>query len=540
MVYRRVDSRWDVIVVGSGFGGLMAAYPLVRAGLDVLVLELGPWVERGPSHRDWSVCWSDRAGYACQPGYEVEGESRKRIGAFHCVGGTSLFYGGVALRMRERDFDGYESVAPGIRWPFEYGDIEPHYDTAERLLCIRGDDGSDPTAPRRGSPLPPPTVPLSGTSRAIEAAAKRLGLHPFRIPLALDRGRGACEACGACDGFVCDRKNDLSVTVLPQLLEAGLEVRANTVVCSLLTNGDRVVAVKAVDRLSGERLRFDADRFVVAAGALATPQLLLASGLHHRSPAGYAVGRYLMRHCNGIVLGGAPPTAGDPDDFRKEVGIHDFYFGDPEDGEFPDRLGVIQQLRATRIALSVAPLPARVREALNPFASRLLGFIVMAEDQPRARNGVWLEPQNADEFGRPRARIHHRHTPRDRRARRALVERARQVLLEAHAAFTVAMPVTTFSHALGTVRMGEDPRRFPVAPDGRFRGVANLWITDASVFPTAAAVNPSLTIAANALRVASGMAASATSFDTGGAGRAVGVGEAAALGVDRAAAVGAA
>ena len=529
-MYRRVDSRWDVIVVGSGFGGLMAAYPLVHAGLDVLVLERGPWVERGPSHRNWSVCWNDRAGYACEPGYEVEGESHKRIGGFHCVGGTSLFYGGVALRMRERDFDGYGCVAPGIRWPFDYGELEPHYDTAEHLLRIRGDEEADATAPPRRRPLPPPTVPLSNTSRAVGAAARRLGLHPFRIPLALDRGRGACEACGACDGFVCDRKNDLSVAVLPQLQEAGLMVRANTVACRLVTKGDRVIAVKAVDRLSGERLRFEAESFVVAAGALATPQLLLASGLHKRSPAGYAVGRYLMRHCNGIVLGGAPPSMGDPDDFRKELGIHDFYFGDPEDQEFPDRLGVIQQLRATRIALSIAPLPGPVREALNPFASRLLGFIVMAEDQPRARNRIWLQPQQADEFGRPRARIHHRHTPRDRRARRALVRHAGRILREAHAAFTVAFPVTTFSHALGTVRMGHDPRRFPVAPDGRFRGVANLWITDASVFPTSAAVNPSLTIAANALRVAAGMTARATWVDTREAERTVGVAGAAVAG----------
>lgn len=504
-MYRQAGSRWDVIVVGSGFGGLMAAHALVHAGLDVLVLELGPWVERGPSNRSWSVCWGNRAGYTPEPCYEVEGESRKRIGAFHCVGGTSLFYGGVALRMRERDFRGYRSVAQDIRWPFDYAELAPHYDAAERLLGIRGDERPDWTAPPRERPLPPPELPLSRTSQAVGAAAERLGMHPFRLPLALDRGRGACDACGACDGFVCGSKNDLSVAVLPQLQAAGLTLRPDTVVCRLETKGDRMVAARAVDRLSGKRLRFEADRFVVAAGALATPQLLLASGLHRRSPAGHAVGRYLMRHCNGIVLGGAPPSIGDPDDFRKELGIHDFYFGDPDDRRVPDRLGVIQQLRATRIALSAAPLPASVRKALNPFVSRLLGFIVMAEDQPRADNRVHLDPTRADTFGRPRARVHHRHTPRDQLARRVLTERARQILREAHAAFTMAMPVTTFSHAQGTVRMGEDPRRFPVAPDGRFRGIANLWITDASVFPTSAAVNPSLTIAANALRIAGGM-----------------------------------
>jgi choline dehydrogenase-like flavoprotein len=294
--------------------------------------------------------------------------------------------------------------------------------------------------------------------------------------------------------------------VLPRLQAAGLRIRPDTVVRRLLTKGRHVVAVEAVDRVSGKPLRFEAERFIVAAGALATPQLLLASGLNRLSPAGGAVGRFLMRHCNGIVLGGGPPSIGAPDDFRKEIGIHDFYFGDPEDRRLRDRLGIIQQLRATRIALAVAPFPGWVREALNPTASRLLGLIVMAEDQPRASNRVELEPTRSDRYGRPRARVHHRHTERDRAARRALVARATQVLKEAHAAFTVALPVTTFSHALGTVRMGSDPRRFPVDREGRFRGVDNLWITDASVFPTAAAVNPSLTIAANALRVATDMA----------------------------------
>ena len=505
-MYRRADSRWDVIVVGSGFGGSMAAHGLVQAGLDVLMLELGPWIDRGPSQRAWSVCWNDRAGYSQDPGYRVEGESRKQIGSFHCVGGASLFYGGVALRMRERDFAGYDGVAPGLSWPFAYRELAPHYDEAERLLGIIGDDGSDPTAPPRGRPVPKPLMDLSPTSRALEAAALRLGMHPFRIPLAIDRGPDPCEGCCACDGFVCERKNDLATAVLPRLQQAGLHVRPDTVVRRLFAEGARVVAVDAVDRNSGERLRFEADRFVLAAGALATPQLLLASGLNHRSPAGETIGRYLMRHCNGIVLGAGPPSIGDPDDFRKEIGIHDFYFGDPGDSRAPERLGVIQQLRATRIALALAPLPASVREALNPVASRLLGFIVMAEDQPRASNRVELEPLKTDRFGRPRARVHHRHTERDRAARRALAKRAREVLIEAHAAFTVTLPVTTFSHAMGTVRMGENPSRFPVAPDGRFRGVENLWITDASVFPTSAAVNPSLTIAANALRVAAGMA----------------------------------
>jgi choline dehydrogenase-like flavoprotein len=116
----------------------------------------------------------------------------------------------------------------------------------------------------------------------------------------------------------------------------------------------------------------------------------------------------------------------------------------------------------------------------------------------------------------PLARIHHRHTARDRAARRVLARRAAQILREAGAPFTVSKPIKTFSHALGTLRMGEDPLRFPVTPEGRFRGVENLWITDGSVFPTSAAVNPSLTIAANALRIGGLIAADDSAARTRG------------------------
>jgi choline dehydrogenase-like flavoprotein len=219
------------------------------------------------------------------------------------------------------------------------------------------------------------------------------------------------------------------------------------------------------------------------------------------------VGRHLMRHCNGVVVGAAPAPWGDPADFRKQIGLHDFYFGDSEAEGSTGKLGGIQQLRATRIALAMAPLPAGVRRALGSMLGRLVGLIVMAEDQPRPENRVVLDPRRSDGYGGPAALVQHRHSPRDRQARRALARRAAQILREMGAAFSIVLPVRTFSHAMGTVRMGEDPRRFPVAPDGRFRGLENLWIADASAFPTAGAVNPSLTISANALRVATGMVA---------------------------------
>lgn len=497
---------WDVVVVGSGFGGTMAAHELVRAGLRVLMLEQGDWIAPGPHNRAWPVRWTKRPGYSLETPYQVEGESSKSIGSFQCVGGTSVFYGGVGLRMREADFRGSAEVTGGVRWPLDYRDLQPHYGAVERMLGICGDDRADVTRPPRMVPLPRPSDPLSPTSRSIALSAHRLGLSPFRVPVAISRGGPSnriCEAhCGQCDGFPCSGKNDLASAVLPELLDEGLTLRTDTVVCRLDADRGRIEAVRAVDRRTGQELLFQGDQVVLAAGALATPHLLLGSGLDGLSPARDAVGRYLMRHCSGVVFGGAPSSIGDPDDGRKQIGIHDFYFGDPRGNGAMGKLGAIQQLRGVRIALAMARLPGSLREALYPFLSRLVGFIVMAEDQPVSENRVYLDEAEVDRFGRPVARVHHRHTVRDLRARRALATRAADVLREANVSFPFTLPIRTFSHALGTVRMGHDPRHFPVAPDGRYRGVDNLWITDASVFPTAAAVNPSLTIAANARRIA--------------------------------------
>ena len=503
--------RYDVVVIGSGFGGSMAAYRLVHEGLKVLMLERGDWVARGEHNRDWSIRWEDRPEYSLETPYSLVGDGPKKMGAFHCVGGPSVFYGGVALRFREADFDGDPGVTGDVRWPLGYQDLEPYYEEAERLLGVTGDPGADPTDPPRRRGLPPTSLALSPTSRALADAAERLGYRPFRLPLALntegDHGRTRCTACGVCDGYACaiGAKNDLATAVLPYLLERGLELRPNTVVVSLDARGDRVHEAVCVDRLSGEALRFQANHFVLAAGALATPHLLLTSRMEKLNPAGDEVGRNLMRHCNAIVVGASVPPMGDPDDFRKQFGLHDFYFGDPSGTGPRGKLGAIQQARGTQIALSMAKLPASVKQAIYPFVERLVGFIVMAEDQPRRENRVCLDPVQVDRFGRPEARIEHRYTPRDHAARTVLVERGADVLKEAGAAFTVRVDVPTFSHGLGSVRMGDDSARYPVAPDGRFRGLDNLFLTDGSVFPTSGAVNPSLSIAANALRVASAM-----------------------------------
>jgi len=498
-------------VIGSGFGGSLAAHALVEAGWSVLLIERGSWVERGEHNWAEDAVGPLTSHYGTEWAYRVDGEARPpTVASFHCVGGASVFYGGVSLRFRERDFDPPSEIVgdSGARWPFGYGELEPYYDEVERLLGVAGEAGSDPVEPPRSRPFPQRAGSLAPVSRRLDAAARSLGLHPFRLPLAINYdaggGRSACALCGTCDGFACavGAKNDLPTAVLEPLLRRGLRLETDTVAVRLAGDGRRVTAVETVHRRTGERRRFSAPQVFLAAGALASPHLLLASGLERCNPAGDAVGRYLMRHYNEILFGIFPRRPNPEGVFHKHLGIHDFYFGDPAHPELGPKLGALQQLTTPPPGLVRAEVPGAVGRMAARYVGHLTGWLTIAEDQPRYENRIRLEPGRSDRLGMPVAVVTHRHTRRDYAAGRALGARARQILRRAGAWAHYRHKVATFSHGVGTVRMGGDPRRAPLDADCRFRGLDNLYVVDGSVMPTSAAVNPSLTIAANALRAA--------------------------------------
>jgi len=503
--------------VGSGFGGALAAWPLVRAGLDVLMLERGPWVPRGPE------CWEADGTVTRTPYYESDGLAPARTDAgMHtvrsvaAVGGPSVFYGGVSMRFREADFLGDPEIVgeSGAEWPFRYRDLSPFYDEAERILLVAGQAGDDPTEPPRPG-YPAPLNGLSPVAEAMAAAARSLGLRPFRLPLAINfvpngDGRVPCVQCRTCDTFACAiaAKNDLATVVISDLARRGMELRVETAVTGLHLDGTRVAGVACCDRRSGERYDVTADHVILAAGALGTPHVLLSSGLEELSPCGDLVGRYLTRHCAGIVFGLHPWIPRHEGIFHKQIGINDYYLGDPAVGPKgpKGKLGNIQQTQTPHIGTVVGETGPAVGALLEPFVRRATGFLVIAEDRPQYGNRVYLADSNATAPGatgggeRPLL-IEHRYTDRDLAARKRLYARSKQIHRAAGARVTYVHTINTFSHALGTVRMGRDPARAPLDALGRFRGADNLWVTDGSAFPTAGGVNPSLTIAANALRV---------------------------------------
>ncbi len=503
---------WDAVVIGSGFGGVMAATPLVEAGMSVLLLERGDWVRRGAENWAPNGAGLLTSHYSSESGYlERASGSERQTGLFFNVGGPSVFYGGASLRYREHDFTPAPEIVgdSAAAWPLRYPDLEPWYAAAERLLGVAGEAGADPTEPPRSSSFP--AGPLGVNTQfgeRVAQAARELGLRPFPLPLAINRdhrsGRPACIACATCDGFACaiGAKNDLSVSLIPRLLERGLTLWTGAVARQIIEVRGRAVGVECVDRISRRSYRVRAERVIVAAGAIVTPQLLLASGLARLNRAGNAVGRFLTRHLNTVVVGLFASPTNPREEFQKQIALHDYYRTDPS-GE--GGLGGIQQVGMPPAGVVATQVPT----LLGPFARIALrhlgGLLTIVEDQPQYRNRIELRPNQPAPFGLPPVVIHHHYSASDLRRGRALARRARAVLARAGALFFYHHRISTFSHALGTVRMGDDPSQAPLDAAGRFRGMSQLWITDGSALPTSAAVNPSLTIAANALRIGAGI-----------------------------------
>ena len=503
------NELYDAIIIGSGFGGSMVAHKLVNAGKKVLMLEKGTWVSRGPHN------WDENASVDLTPFYSMEspyrvlsGGNKKVMGSYSCVGGPSVFYGGVSFRFREKDFEAPEEIVgdSDAEWPINYGELEPYYNEAEKLLNVAGEAGSDPTEPYRSEPYPQPSSSLSEISGKIRTAGEGLGLQPFPMPLAInysDNGNPQCVKCTTCDTFACavSAKNDLATVILPKLIEKGLTLLPNSITTKLSINNNRIASVECFSKDENESLSFQAKKIILSAGALGTPHLLLSSALDEYNPGGKNIGHYLMRHINAIVFGVFSGKADKEDTFHKQLCFHDFYFGHPTIKNPTGKLGCIQQLQTPPVGLVKDQLPKPFGNIISPAVKLLTGLLTMGEDQPQFQNHVAVSLEARDQFGLPQLTITHHYSKRDFEVGSILNKKAKQILRKAGAWFFYTHHIRTFSHAVGTVRMGKDPEKSVLDKFCNFRGIDNLFVVDGSFMPTSAGLNPSLTIAANALRV---------------------------------------
>jgi choline dehydrogenase-like flavoprotein len=512
-----MSDHYDVIIIGSGPGGASVAHRLAPTGKRVLLLERGGYLPRSPANWDSQTVFVDGAYQAPETWFGADGRSF-RPGLQYYVGGNSKVYGAALFRMRERDFGEIihkDGVSPA--WPLKYDLFEPYYAEAEKLFHVHGQRGEDPNEPFSSGPFPYPPVSHEPAIQGLSDSLTQDGLHPFHLPLGilLDEKDGKatptsiCIRCDAFDGFPCplNGKADAQVVCVDPALKAhaNLTLLTGAYVSRLETDaGGHSVARVHVTR-KGEDLAFSADIVVAACGALSTALLLLRSG-NDRHPNGLAngsdqVGRNYMRH-NQSILMGLMREANDTV-FQKTLAVSDYYFGAP-DCEFP--LGLIQMCATSHGAqIRGEALPSWLewvpKMPFEEMARHSMDFWLSSEDLPRPDNRIFYDRDRVVlDMTENNMEAHHRL----KKKLEQMLGRvgAHPVLMERSLYLGKNIPIGGTAHQAGTARFGTDPASSVLDTDCKAHELDNLYLADASFFPSIGSVNPTLTIIANALRVA--------------------------------------
>jgi len=413
------------------------------------------------------------------------------------------------FRLREKDFDEvqlHEGVSPA--WPLKYADYAPYYDQAEALYQVHGKQGMDPTEPPRSADYPYPAVSHEPRIAWLDKAFQKKGLQPFYLPLSVklnekDAFLSECIRCNTCDGFPCfiDAKSDADVNCVRPVMDASnvhliTEAKVNRLHTS--ESGKEITGVEA--EIEGETHTFSGDVVVVACGAVNSAVLLLNSA-NEQHPNGLAnssdqVGRNFMKHLAAAVVGLSLKE--NHSVFQKTLAINDYYWGEPG-FEYP--MGHVQLLGKVNhrmLALDVPKIAPTL--ALRIAAKRTVDWWLTGEDAPEPNNRIRVE----------NGKVILDYRPNNMTAFKRLIKRwiktVRAVdnegsVLPVSWYFSKILPVGAIAHQVGTCRFGTDPATSVLDLNCKAHDVDNLYVVDGSFFPSSAAVNPSLTIMANAMRV---------------------------------------
>jgi choline dehydrogenase-like flavoprotein len=509
-----MTDHYDVIVIGSGAGGGTVTYALAPTGKRILLLERGGFLPREPENWSPAAVW--REGRYRNSGQWTDLDTGRRFTPkqHYYVGGNTKVYGAILFRMRERDFgvvEHVDGVSPA--WPIRYADLEPWYTAAEQLYQVHGVRGVDPTDPPSDTPYPYPPISHEPRIEQLRADLTAAGMHPFELPngILLDEAvpqRSACVRCATCDGFPClvnGKADAQTICVEPALRHPNVTLLTGARVTRLETGpSGRSVQCVVVQR-DGAREEYSADLVVLAAGAINSAALLLRSA-SPRHPQGLGnssgvVGRNLMMHNNSSLI--AFSTVPNPTRFQKTLGVNDFYFGDPV-GDYPYPLGAMQMLGKSDAVLISFDAP----EAEDPegLARHAMDFWLTTEDLPMRDNQVVID--HAGE-------ISLRYRPTNLAAHAVLRQRfiglleamrCERDVLENYSYRGGRLGISGVAHQNGTIRFGTDPATSALDIHCQMHDLDNLYVADASFFVSSSAVNPTLTIIANALRVADHLA----------------------------------
>ncbi|MFO7628646.1 MAG: GMC family oxidoreductase [Prochlorococcaceae cyanobacterium] len=498
------DRMYDVVVIGSGAAGGTLAAELAEAGRSVLLLERGgvlPLVDQNVADVD---LFRKQRYHPPQPWFGSDGDPFNPQ-MVYAHGGNTKIWAAVLERLREAEFEGVamqEGSSPA--WPLRYGDLAPFYDRAEALYRVHGQAAEDPTAPPRAGAYPYGPRPIEPALQQLRGDLERQGLFPYRLPLSWSESEadptGDAELFGVARALA-----PASPGAIPATLRSGALVEALHVDPS----GQVVKAVEA--RIGDDRWLFQGQQVLLAAGAVNTAAILLRSA-GERHPRGLAngsdqVGRNLMKpQLTAILQRASSPNSGR---YAPALGLTDYYWGDKN---VPYALGSIRNGGGVLQDPLFAESPPLLSLVSRLLPDRALEWLADRSITWWATTAVLPDPDNRVTVRGDRIDV--AYLANNREAHDRLVYRWLDTIqkTEADPATTVVQrapiyprgeaPLSVMGLACGTCRMGTDPASSVVNPQGRCHELANLWIADASVFPSCPALGPGLTVIANALRVA--------------------------------------
>lgn len=503
-----MNNKYDIIIIGTGAGGGTLAYKLAASGKKILIIERGSFLPREKENWNTKEVFQKDRYHTNEVWYDKDGNPL-HPGTGYWVGGNTKVYGAALFRLRERDFEKVihkGGVSP--EWELKYNDLEPFYDEAEKLYHVHGKQGDDPTEPIRKSEYPYPQVPHEPRIQEIHEALSNKEFKPFYIPLGIKFNQANsvlsdCIRCDTFDGFPClvDAKADSDIVgVRPATQFLNVTLLTNAKVNKIVTD-DSGKNVKYVEtEINGKIEKIYADLFALCAGAINSAALLLKSA-NDKHPRGLAnssdqVGRNFMKHQNGAILGLTKKLNSTV--FQKTLAINDFYWGE-KDFNFP--MGHVQLLgKANKEMLEGDAPPMTPELALDQMAKHSVDWWITAEDLPDPNNRITLKDGG----------IQLSYTDNNTEAYERLLKRWTEILKSIDCGEKIIpcsiylkkkIPLEGVAHQVGTCRFGSDPKTNVLDLNCKTHNLNNLYVVDGSFFPSSAAVNPSLTIMANALRV---------------------------------------
>jgi choline dehydrogenase-like flavoprotein len=503
------DNHYDVIIIGSGAGGGTLAYKLAPSGKRILIIERGPYVPREKENWDSHAVNVEARYHIKEPWFDKDGKEF-HAGAHYFVGGNTKFYGAALIRLRKQDFGEVRhkgGISPA--WPISYEDLEPYYTQAEHLYQVHGLRGVDPTEPPCSAPYQ--HAPLSHEPRIQQLVddMTRLGHRPYPMPVGIMRDEknpqwSKCIRCNTCDGYPClmYAKADAQVVCVdPALQHPNVSLLTDAYVARLETSGSGREVTKVHVERNGAKQAYSANLVVASCGAINSAALLLRSN-SDKHPNGLVnssdlVGRNYMCHVNSMFL--AVSRDKNPTRFNKTFGLNDFYHAS-KDWDYPmGHISMIGNVDANILRLGAPRIVPGM--TLEIMAHHTLPFWMTTEDLPDSNNRVSLTKNGG---------IMLTYTPNNEEGHKRLQGVLKNMLQEIgchdhlvplQAYIPGRIPLGGVAHQNGTCRFGQDPKTSVLDVNCKAHGVDNLYVVDGAFFPSSAAVNPALTIMANALRV---------------------------------------